>query len=178
MFSKISQMSTPFDRLRRQTKTNLELSKHTVKAAQIDNKSLEMPFHIYPAISAKDADEVIQFVDNGGLGQDPSSKHFMHREKCIRFILTYDETFFCLSQNYFLQASCYNDFSGGYKRIYKLLPESLLQGPLKEVILQFIRYNNLPNLSILLVQLQASYSRGKTFYFHHSSHQCKLVTTS
>ena len=156
-------------------KTDLELRNHAIKSAPIDNKSLEMPFHIYPVISTEDADEVIQFVDNGGLGVDPSSKYFMHREKCIRFIITYDETFFCLSQNYFLQASCYNDFSGGYKRIYKLLPESLLQGPLKEVILQFIRHNNLPNLSIVLVQLQASYFKGKTFYFHHSLHQCKLV---
>ncbi len=69
--------------------------------------------------------------------------------------VTNDEVF-RLDQNYFIQNSGYNDFSGGYKRFYKLIPEDILESEAKSVILQFKRYYNIPDGTIMLVQIQSS----------------------
>lgn len=113
-------------------------------------------------MSQKEIDEITKFVDEGGLGEDPSSKHFIYREKCIRFVLTLGESFISLSQDYFIQESIYNRFSGGYKRHYKLCPDYILQSTLSNTIRTFINHNKLQNRNIILIQLQSSYIKGKS----------------
>ena len=128
---------------------------HCKNVSHIESISL-----INNAISKNERNAIIKFIDNGGLGEDPSSKHFIRREKCIRFIVTFEDNVLALSQDYFIQESAYNEFSGGYKRYYKLCPESVLQGPLLNIIKLFIKHNNLPTKSMLLIQLQSSYVKG------------------
>eukprot|EP00984_Skeletonema_dohrnii_P004998 scaffold1769_cov132-Skeletonema_dohrnii-CCMP3373.AAC.15 len=60
------------------------------------------------------------------------------------------------AQNISFRNSGYNDFSGGYKRFYKLIPEDMLKSEAKSVILQFKRYYNIPDGTIMLVQIQSS----------------------
>ena len=90
------------------------------------------------------------------LGDDPSSKHFMPRKKSIAFCIWIDDNVYCLQHDYFLQPEQYNDFSGGYKRLYDTLPDSLVQGHMREVTRQFVEKYNLPNYSCILLQLQSS----------------------
>ena len=91
-----------------------------------------------------------------GLGIDASSEYFMQRKKSIAYAIVIKGQVFCLQTNWFLQPAKYNDFSGGYKRSYKLLPEALVRKHLSDFILSFHRKFNLPDGAIILLQLQQS----------------------
>lgn len=91
-----------------------------------------------------------------GLGIDASSEYFMQRKKSIAYAIVIKGQVFCLQTNWFLQPAKYNDFSGGYKRSYKLLPEALVKKELSDFVLSFHRRFNLPDGAIILLQLQQS----------------------
>ena len=110
-------------------------------------------------MSCEDRGKLNQYVLYGGLGNDPSSQHFLHREKSIRFIMTLGDNFnyVCLTQNFFIQSAKYNDFSGGYKRYYDLIPEEIVRGPMHETITFFLKHHKYPNKHILLLQVQSTF---------------------
>ena len=112
------------------------------------------------AISLDDANDILKFIDGGGLGKDPTSDYFIRREKCIRYVMTYGDSFFSLVADYLIQPYTYNQFSGGYKRNYTLCPDSLVQTSMGNTIKMFIKHNNLPNKTIIKVHLQSSYIKG------------------
>ncbi|CAL4124250.1 unnamed protein product [Meganyctiphanes norvegica] len=110
----------------------------------------------------EDRGVIKNYVHNNGLGSDPSSLHFIEREKSIRFIRVENTEFIPLERDYFIQPANYNDFSGGYKRHYKLIPSDLLLGPMYSVISHFIHYHHLPENTTILVQLQSSIIRANS----------------
>lgn len=130
-------------------------TKNDINIAYVESITL-----IQNAISQNERNEIIKSIDGGILGKDLTSKYFIRREKCIRFVMTLDTSFFVLNQDFFIQDSVYNEFSGGYKRYYELCPDSLLQNSLANIIKLFIKHNKLPEKSIVLIQLQSSYIKG------------------
>eukprot|EP00537_Pseudo-nitzschia_pungens_P011673 CAMPEP_0172386154 /NCGR_PEP_ID=MMETSP1061-20121228/3744_1 /TAXON_ID=37318 /ORGANISM="Pseudo-nitzschia pungens, Strain cf. pungens" /LENGTH=304 /DNA_ID=CAMNT_0013115439 /DNA_START=139 /DNA_END=1056 /DNA_ORIENTATION=- len=107
------------------------------------------------AISEKKRIELMSFAIDG-LGDDPSSKHFMARKKSIVYVMVIDDQVYCLQTDYFIQSASYNDFSGGCKRCYRLLPEKLVQKTLSKFVINFAKRFDIPNYAIILMQLQSS----------------------
>ncbi|CAL4096175.1 unnamed protein product, partial [Meganyctiphanes norvegica] len=62
-------------------------------------------------------------------------------------------------KNYFVQSNNYNDFSGGYRRYYELIPEDLVMGPMYNLISFFIDHLNIPANTIIIAHLQSSIIR-------------------
>mmetsp|Transcript_27736 Transcript_27736/g.34292 ORF Transcript_27736/g.34292 Transcript_27736/m.34292 type:complete len:320 (-) Transcript_27736:29-988(-) len=91
-----------------------------------------------------------------GLGDDSSSEHFLKREKAIAFVKVVKDQVFRLDQNYFIQNSGYNDFSGGYRRFYELIPNDIIEKHVKGIILQFQREYDIPDETVMLIQIQSS----------------------
>lgn len=112
---------------------------------------------------SKNSFEALKEFASNNLGDDNSSKHFIPRKKAIAFVYVTNDEVFRLDQNYFIQNSGYNDFSGGFKRFYKLIPEDILKSEAKSVILQFKRYYNIPDGTIMLVQIQSSIIEPSTY---------------
>uniref|UniRef100_A0A0G4I9E1 Uncharacterized protein n=1 Tax=Chromera velia CCMP2878 TaxID=1169474 RepID=A0A0G4I9E1_9ALVE len=108
------------------------------------------------SVSTKDLRALQKYIDDGGLGDDPSSDHFIRRTKSIAFVINMGENLYSLEQNFFIQSEEYNDFSGGYKRTYRKITDDTIQGPLLMTIKQFIDYYNLPQKSVVLAQIQSS----------------------
>jgi hypothetical protein len=106
--------------------------------------------------TSKKSFKALKKFASSNLGDDSSSKHFIQRKKAIAFVYVTKDEIFRLDQNYFIQNAEYNDFSGGYKRFYKLIPEDLLKSEAKSAVLQFKRYYNIPDGTIMLVQIQSS----------------------
>lgn len=111
--------------------------------------------HQKSAITDESRAALLDYSTNG-LGIDPSSEHFMQRKKSIAYAIVVKGQVFCLQTDWFLQPAKYNDFSGGYKRSYKLLPEKLVRKELSDFVLSFHRKFNLPDGAIILLQLQQS----------------------
>jgi hypothetical protein len=107
------------------------------------------------SISKEDLVELKRYAREN-LGEDPSSLHFMKRKKSIAFVYVMGGTIVRLDQDYFIQNESYNDFSGGYKRYYPLIPRELISSEMKSVILQFKRYYGIADGTIMLVQIQSS----------------------
>ena len=113
-------------------------------------------FKVIPSlIKSKDLEALCKY-SNAELGEDPSSQYFIPRQKSIAFVAYIDGEFFTLQQNFFIQNAKYNDFSGGYKRFYKTLPDWLIQGSMKDALKSFVDTYQLPNYACILVQLQKS----------------------
>lgn len=113
-------------------------------------------------LNERDRIALSKFAD-WGLGEDPSSAHFMLRKKAIVYVMMIDGQVYCLQRNNFHQSQKYNDFSGGYKRYYSTLPENLVQDHLADVIKEFVQTYNLPNYACILLQLQRSLTPGTSF---------------
>lgn len=96
------------------------------------------------------------------LGPDPSSQHFAERLKAIRFLTVIDGLVQCFSQDYFVQNADYNDFSGGYKRKYPLIPDEVLTGSLADVVFSFTTRYQIPEKTILLAQIQTTIFRARS----------------
>ena len=119
-------------------------------------KTIGPLFKLTPSlIPPKDLDALCKYAQ-AELGEDPSSQYFMPRQKSIGFVVYIDGEFFALQQNFFIQNAKYNDFSGGYKRFYKTLPDWLIQGHMKRALKSFVDTYQLPNYASILVQLQKS----------------------
>mmetsp|Transcript_20355 Transcript_20355/g.56627 ORF Transcript_20355/g.56627 Transcript_20355/m.56627 type:complete len:328 (+) Transcript_20355:432-1415(+) len=108
------------------------------------------------AISEKTRIELMNFAIDDGLGDDPSSKHFMTRKKSMAYVMVIHDQVYSLQTDYFIQSDSYNDFSGGYKRSYRLLPEKLVQKTLSKFVIDFAKRFDIPNYAIILMQLQSS----------------------
>lgn len=98
------------------------------------------------------------------LGEDPSSKFFIPRQKSIAYIMWIDGHPYALQQNFFLQNAKYNDFSGGYKRYYNIMPDWLIQDHMKDLLKTFVETYKLPNYACILVQLQKSIVSANSKY--------------
>lgn len=92
---------------------------------------------------------------------DPSCvDKFARRDKSIRFVMVHGDNLYCLSQDYFIQNQNYNEVSGGYKRHYNLIPDEIIRGPARKVILEFAKTMKLEEKALILVQIQTSTVRG------------------
>ncbi|CAL4098804.1 unnamed protein product, partial [Meganyctiphanes norvegica] len=111
-------------------------------------------------LSPTEREELNNFVWNSGLGPDPTSKHFLERNKNIRFIKVLEEGFEMNNKNYYSQSEHYNDYPGGFKRYYELIPEHLIIGPMNNAISFFIEQVKIPVNTIIMVQLQSSIIRA------------------
>ena len=115
--------------------------------------------HEYSTASSSERElDALKTFARHGLGKDSSSDHFLARQKAIAFVYVDKSEIFRLDQNYFIQNSTYNDFSGGYKRFYKLIPQKIIKGAAKQEILNFQRHNGIPDKTIMLVQIQSSFA--------------------
>ncbi|MEO0867392.1 MAG: 2OG-Fe dioxygenase family protein [Cyanobacteria bacterium J06642_11] len=103
----------------------------------------------------------------GPLGPDPSSEHFIKRTKSIAYVMKIAGQWFQLKADYFSQPEQYNDFSGGYKRVYQELPSTFL-GCLatQKVLNTFQLAYEIPERELVLVQIQTSHID------HENMHQC------
>jgi len=112
-------------------------------------------FEFFPRVLSSDTREKIM---NGlTLGPDPTSEHFTERSKAIRFVTVINGKVQSFAQDYFKQDSAYNDFSGGYRRRYALIPEDICESALKDILLNFTSYYQIPEKTVLLVQIQTSH---------------------
>ncbi|CAL4112146.1 unnamed protein product [Meganyctiphanes norvegica] len=111
-------------------------------------------------LSPTESKELCEFVWNTGLGADPTSKNFLERNKNIRFIKVLEKGFETNDQSWYMQSEQYNDYSGGFKRYYDLIPEHLVMGPMYNVIASYIDYLKIPTNTIFMIQLQSSIIRA------------------
>eukprot|EP00927_Polykrikos_kofoidii_P049676 TRINITY_DN43703_c0_g1_i1.p1 TRINITY_DN43703_c0_g1~~TRINITY_DN43703_c0_g1_i1.p1 ORF type:complete len:335 (+),score=23.33 TRINITY_DN43703_c0_g1_i1:134-1138(+) len=105
------------------------------------------------------------------LGYDASSEHFAQREKAIRFITIIQGKAMAFTQNYFVQNADYNDFSGGYRRTYDLIPDEWVveeNGPVGKMCVQFAEYYKIPEKTVILAQIQTSWIPEKQSASHES----------
>merc|ERR1719356_1005015 len=94
----------------------------------------------------------------GELGEDPSSKYFVKRTKSIAYVVHIHDRWFQVTVDYFIQPSQYNDFSGGYRRSYKLLPSSFIECEATQKMLnEFKSVHNVPSGELVLCQVQSSH---------------------
>uniref|UniRef100_A0A7S4MB09 2OG-Fe dioxygenase family protein n=1 Tax=Odontella aurita TaxID=265563 RepID=A0A7S4MB09_9STRA len=125
----------------------------TSTSTQLDQSCLQPSFEFSERFLSSDVcKRVMQKVD---LGLDPSSEHFAERHKAIRFVTVINRRVQCFSQDYFVQNEDYNDFSGGYKRHYKLIEEDACIA-LQETVLKFTDYYSIPEKTVILLQIQTS----------------------
>ena len=107
--------------------------------------------------ASKHEQAFLKHFSSSCLGPDESSKYFIKREKSIAFVYTIGNKLFRLDQDYFIQNSDYNDFSGGYRRQYELIPKNVIMTePVSNSILEFKRHFHIPDLTTMLVQIQSS----------------------
>ena len=104
------------------------------------------------------------------MGLDPSSKYFCTRYKAIRYVTWMKMSSskdlawpLSISANYFIQSAKYNDFSGGYKRSYSIIPdEIILDEDMQTLICEFAEAARLPDGALLLIQIQTTVPTDNT----------------
>ncbi len=107
-------------------------------------------------LSASEANEIISAC--GELGPDPSSDHFTARTKNVAYVLCLNGEWFQIRARCFSQPEQYNDFSGGYKRCYREMPQPFLTSPAtKKVLNAFKEKYNISDNEPVLVQVQKSH---------------------
>lgn len=93
----------------------------------------------------------------GKLGPDPTSKTFATRAKSIGFVICFHGKWFQISQDFFNQASDYNNASGGYRRYYRQLPLDFIESPVSQRLLNnFKSLYDIPDGQLVLLQVQTS----------------------
>ncbi|MEM7593328.1 MAG: 2OG-Fe dioxygenase family protein [Cyanobacteria bacterium P01_A01_bin.83] len=116
---------------------------------------------IMPLLESAEALELISSC--GELGRDPSSDYFTPRTKNIAYVLCLNGEWFQIRANCFTQAQNYNDFSGGYKRCYREMPEQFIKcKATKKVLNLFKSTNHIPDNEPILVQVQQSHVTDDT----------------
>lgn len=94
----------------------------------------------------------------GELGEDPSSKYFCKRTKSIGYVVHLHDRWFQLTLDWFIQPSQYNDFSGGFKRQYKLLPTAFIECEATQKMLNhFKAAHKIPSGELVFCQVQTSH---------------------
>lgn len=99
--------------------------------------------------------DICRAIGSLDLGPDPTSNFFARRTKNIRFVMVYSGHILLLCRNKFKQPDDYNDFSGGYWRTFDLIPDEVCK-MLSPVVLKFVSHFEIPDKTILLMQLQSS----------------------
>lgn len=118
-------------------------------------------FQFFPKVlSSNSCHQLSEYVDNGGLGPDTSSKFFVEREKSIRFLKVVDGGVEMLDKNYFTQPAKYNDFSGGLKRYFTLIPAHIIQGAMHDLIMHFVHQFSIKVGTTFIVHIQSSLLRN------------------
>ena len=124
--------------------------------------------HIKNFVSESDRQRILDSLPRT-LGHDPSCEFFAHRLKAIRFVTIINGHIVPFSQNYFMQNERYNNFRGGDKQYYNLLPDDMLtddpmgdQGPYCRIIKRFANYYNIQEKTTILIQVQTSTIAKKT----------------
>lgn len=113
-------------------------------------------FQFIPGMLSEEEIHGIQNFANQHLGIDESSAYFMRRKKAIAFVFVLHGKVYSLEQNYFVQHESYNDFSGGIRRQFAKISDSILQNELHKVVLRFAEHNGIPDKAIMLIQIQTS----------------------
>ena len=100
----------------------------------------------------------------GELGPDPASKFFVERKKCIGFMVHLQDPssphgqWFQVNIDHVTQNAAYNDFSGGFRRHYRMLPCSFIECPATlKVLDEFKSTFDIPSGELILVQVQSSH---------------------
>lgn len=106
-------------------------------------------------LSQGELDELKHFSRHG-VGEDKTSDYFIKREKAIAYVYVINNKVVTLTHDLIYQHESYNDFSGGYARRYKLIPESIILGCAKDIIFEFKEHFSIPDRTIFLVQVQSS----------------------
>jgi len=124
----------------------------------VDDSDLPLFQHVKGFVSEEDRAAILSGI---ALGHDPSSAHFAARTKAIRFVTIIQGKPMAFAQNYFVQNADYNDFSGGLRRVYSLIPSEWIEesGPVGKMVLQFAEYYRIPEKTVILVQIQTSFMR-------------------
>ncbi|EDX86487.1 hypothetical protein S7335_4191 [Synechococcus sp. PCC 7335] len=123
---------------------------------QEQTSTLEEVATLMPLLSDAETSELI--ASSGELGQDPSSDYFTTRTKNVAYVLCLNGDWFQIRAHCFLQASQYNDFSGGYKRCYREMPKQFIESPAtKKVLNAFKLAYDIPDNEPVLVQVQKSH---------------------
>lgn len=106
-------------------------------------------------LTAKQAHSVM--VAAGQLGSDPTSAHFVSRNKSMGFVLCLGGQWFQITQNFVNQNFDYNDLSGGYKRFYDLFPRTFIEcAETQHVLSEFKRVFGIPEGQLVFVQVQSN----------------------
>lgn len=114
-----------------------------------------------PLLSQAGAHELI--LACGELGPDPSSEYFAERVKNIAYVVCIDDQWYQIRIDYFTQPHQYNDFSGGYRRYYKEMPQEFLEcEATQKILFAFKSINNIPDKEPILVQVQTSHVNSST----------------
>lgn len=109
-----------------------------------------------PLLSSAEAAEIIQA--SGELGPDPSSDHFTTRTKNVAYVLCINGAWFQIRAHCFTQPQQYNDFSGGYKRCYREMPQPFLASAATQKVLNTFKTTyQIPDNEPILVQVQSSH---------------------
>lgn len=123
---------------------------------------INQDFQFFPnVLSHHDCQELSQYVLDGGLGPDSSSKFFVEREKSIRFLKVVENGIELLNKNYFTQPAKYNDFSGGLKRYFTLIPNHIIKGPMHDLIMHFVDYFSVAVGTTFIIHIQSSILRNR-----------------
>lgn len=101
-------------------------------------------------------DECFDMLDQcGQLTYDPACEKHVARSKRIAFVQFYKGEIVRSEQDFFIQNEGYNDFSGGYKRFFDLIPMDIIKSQtFQKVLHTFIREHQLPEDEWLLCQIQ------------------------
>lgn len=119
------------------------------------------PFEFYQNVISRESLETVNTYIHGHKNTwDPSSTYFAYRNKMIRFVLFVRGDIFTLEQNYFVQPAGYNDFSGGTKREFQLIPSKIIYAHLRPIVLQYCNYYQVPDKTVLLLQFNATYPKS------------------
>ena len=97
---------------------------------------------------------------SGELGPDASSQlgKFVERRTSIGFVVHLYRQWFQLNVDHVLQHASYNDFSGGYRRHYRMLPPSFIECPATQKVLnEFKSAFHIPTGELVLAQVQSSH---------------------
>jgi len=128
------------------------IPKLEIAGAEFDAKKPDFTV-VEDFMSDKIREEVLKTVNLG------SDKHITKvsapREKAIRFVMVINGKVHCLTQDFFVQNEAYNQDTGGYKRVYHLIADDVIE-LLEPSVLEFARYYDIPEKTVILIQIQTS----------------------
>ncbi|MFK8183652.1 MAG: 2OG-Fe dioxygenase family protein [Phormidesmis sp.] len=140
---------------RNQVSTSTQ-SQHQLLAAAAETLSTGSLATTTSLLSETEATEIL--TASGELGPDPSSNHFTARTKNVAYVLCINGAWFQIRARCFTQPQQYNDFSGGYKRCYREMPQPFLASEATQKVLNTFKATyDIPDNEPILVQVQESH---------------------